>query len=58
MKTRTLLTIILALTFSILPAAVHAEYEVHLLCDYASVGNPPNEGYDFMVWLPVVERHF
>ena len=39
----------------VIPAAVHAEYEGHLLCDYASVGNPPNEGYDFAVW--VAERH-
>ena len=34
-----------------IPAAVRAEYAGHPLCDYASAGNPPNEGHPLTVWF-------
>ena len=33
------------------PAAVHAEYAGHTLCDYASAGSPPDQGHALTVWF-------
>ena len=33
------------------PALIHAEYAGHVLCDYASAGNPPDRDHALTVWF-------